>query len=418
MSKPFVFLSGLLALALAAGPAAAQDFGLDLSGETPADQPQQNTEEGESTGSEDPSGGMSLDLSTAPVDAADLRPRVVVLGLDTPDRAGAAAAKRWLRWLEGLARRNSQVAPGPTSQEAQQQLEGAYDTALRCEEASCFAEPAGTLDADLLVTSRLQQEGRSWVLRLWTYDRDRGVVEEDVVTGRSPKDSGFLKQSGNTLSQRLQELARPRAMLKVTANVPQAVVRVGERVLGVGNVEARLPPGEVALAVEAEGFESYTETLKLGAGETRQVEARLQLAGGPAPEGPPEEAVAVTKKSRARGGGGSGSLFTRPAFYTALAGLVAMGVGVAVGQGTRDVSNRLEDADGDGVLDVTRDEYLKARSKANLSTALVAGGGAVAGASALWLVLIPTRSEPQPSALAPAGAQGGSALHLVVGGSF
>jgi hypothetical protein len=98
-----------------------------------------------------------------------------------------------------------------------------------------------------------------------------------------------------------------------------------------------------------------------------------------------------------------------------------VGAGVIVGQGAKKVGARALDADGNGIADITRQERLSAQRQANLSTALVAGGAAAAGASLVWLVLVPTRGEaPQgASAMAPGSGGGGStSLHLFVGGSF
>jgi hypothetical protein len=60
--------------------------------------------------------------------------------------------------------------------EVREKLAGGYAAALRCGEASCLAEAADTLEADLLVTSRLALEDDGWTLRLWTYDRDRKLL--------------------------------------------------------------------------------------------------------------------------------------------------------------------------------------------------------------------------------------------------
>jgi hypothetical protein len=117
--------------------------------------------------------------------------------------------------------------------------------------------------------------------------------------------------------------------------------------------------------------------------------------------------------------GGGPSLFKRPALYTALVGLAAVGAGVVLGMGAKDVESRAGDADGDGIFDVSRKERLDAQSQANLATALIAGGGVVAAGSVVWLVVVPTRTAPAATSLEPGGGGGASsALHLIVGGSF
>jgi hypothetical protein len=215
------------------------------------------------------------------------------------------------------------------------------------------------------------------------------------------------------------ELAKPRSLLKVSVNVSQAVVRVGPRMLGVGNVEAKLPPGEVQLVVEADEYSTYTKTLTLTPGKTEEVAVRLEL-NGPAPEGPPADAVAGLGKKKPAKASGGGSLFSRPALYTAVVGLAAVGVGAALGASSKGIIGRAQ-PDATGVVGVTRSEYQAAQQQGSLATALMAGGGALAGGSLLWLVIVPSRAEPPSSSLGPVSSgagKSGTTLHLVVGGSF
>jgi len=413
MRIPNTCLYSLLALVLAASPALAQEdpggFGLDLSEETTTNEQQEQEEQA-------PPADTGLDVSGS---AGDLRPRVVLLGLDTPDRAGAAQAKRWVRWLQGVVQRNRQVAVVANPVTARQQLEGGYEGALRCQEASCFTDAASTLDADLLVTARLALEDDGWTLRIYTYDNDRREVETDVLSGKSPKDSRFILKSGTALEQRLGSLARPRALLRVSSNVPQAVVRVGDRVLGVGTVEARMPPGEARVTVEANDYEPFNQSVTLEPGQTQQVRAQLELAG-PAPEGPSEEpaprVVSRAPAPRPASGAGGPSLFSRPPLYTAILGLAAVGAGFWMGQQSQGISSRIQDADGDGVLDLTRSDYLAARQQSALATGIIAGGGALAGGSLLWLLVVPAAPQSKPSVASTSGAN--PTLHFVLGGSF
>ncbi len=411
MPNRFVLSGALLLalLALAPAPARAQGgFGLDLSGDST---PQAPLEQGEEPPPD--SGSLGLDLSSGP--NAELQPRLAYVGLDTPERAGAAVSKRWVGWLQSAAFRTGRVVRAADPAETRKQLGAEYAALVRCQEAECMKAAADTLDADLLTTSRLALEDDGWTLRLWTYDRDRGVVETDTVTGRKPADSAFIREAGTVLARRVTELARPRALLKVTCNVSQAVVRVGERMLGVGSVEAKLPPGEVQLIVEADDYTPSTRTLTLVPGETKEVAVRLEL-NGPSPEGPGLDAVANLKSSRKKSSGPS--VFSRPALYTTVLGLAAVGAGVALGMGLRDVGQA---TDAEGVRQITRTEYLAAQRKDALATALMAGGGAVAAGSLVWLIVVPARSEPVSSSVAPvagAPASPGMALHFVFGGSF
>ncbi len=412
MRTPAVPLTGLLALALVAAPAQAQ-LGLDLSDETEAPE---STEEQEVPAEEAAPMGMGLDLSGDVKPSPELLPRVVFLGMDTPERAGAAQASRWLKALtRALEGTSSRAVPGATPGEARERLVEGYGAALRCAEASCLAEPAETLDADLLLTSRLALEDEGWTFRLWTYDRDRNQVEVEAVTGRSPRDSKFIRASMALLADRVKAQARPRALLRVNVNVPHAVVRLGERTLGVGSVERRVAPVESSLIVEADEYAPFARTVPLRPGETSTVEVYLESAGPP-PESP-SDLVAEARRERSS----APTIFSRPALYSAAVGVLAVVAGVVVGQQAKKTASRAPDANGDGIADITRKERIDAKRQVNLSTALVAGGAGVAGASAVWLVLVPARGEPARAtpSVGPVGDSGAStALHLIVGGSF
>ncbi|TQF17348.1 hypothetical protein FJV41_03425 [Myxococcus llanfairpwllgwyngyllgogerychwyrndrobwllllantysiliogogogochensis] len=405
MRIPVVLPVAMLALALLARPARAQEqggLGLDLSSETSSQE----------SPSEQPGGqDMGLDLRAEDENAVSLTPRFVLLGLDTPERAGSQQASVWLRELAKGAMSSGMVAFGAGPREVRERLEANYDAALRCSQASCLAEPAESLDADLLTTARLSLEDAGWTLRAWTYDRDKGVVHEDVVSGRNPKDAAFQQEAATKLGNRMMALGRPRALLKVSVNVPTAVVKAGERILGVGSVEARLPPGTMQVEVSADEYASFTRTVTLKPGGREELEVRMEISG-PAPEGP-EDAVARQVAKRGRGT----PIYKRPAFYTALVGLAAVGVGAVLGKGAKDVEGRAKDADGDGMLDVSRKERLDAQSQAKLSQWLAIGGGAVTAGSVTWLLVVPSHSEaPTPAGTVSAGAA--TAVHVIVGGSF
>ena len=403
MRIPIFAPAAFVALVLLAPSSWAQEgLGLDLSSETSAPAP---------AAAQQPGLDMGLDLREEDPKAA-LLPRFVLLGLETPERAGAEQARAWLKELARGALSSGMVTLGANLQEARERLDAGYDAAVRCSAATCLAEPAESLDADLLTTARLSLEDAGWTLRAWTYDRDRNIVHEDVVSGRNPKDAAFQKEAAGKLSNRMMMLGRPRAMLKVTVNVPQAVVKVGERILGVGSVEARLPPGKHVVEISADEYSTVTKTLDLKPGAREEVEARLEISG-PAPEGPEE---AVARLSRSRAGGGT-PIYKRPAFYSALVGLAAVGVGAVMGMGAKDVEKRAVDADGDGVIDVTRKERLDAKSQADLATALLIGGGVATAGSVTWLLVVPSRSEaPAPTSAGTGSAA--TAVHVVVGGSF
>ncbi|XXF78987.1 PEGA domain-containing protein [Myxococcaceae bacterium GXIMD 01537] len=385
---------GLLSCALLASPAHAQEeggFGLDLTGETapPEDTPP-------ATGGAD-----------------DVLPRFALVGLETTDRQGASVASRWQASLLRAVGAARQVSLPFNVTQTQERLGEGHDAALRCGEAACMAAPADVLDADLLVNGRLAREGKQWTLRLFTYDRDRGEVEQTVVSGKGPRDAKFLRAATEVLVAHVRTVARPRARLQLNVNVPEAVTHAGARKLGAGSLQARLAAGEVTLTVSAEGYAPFSRTVSLPPGELTPVDVRLEPRRA-APADAAADALKVSSKSSS-----GTSLLKRPAFYTTLVGLAAVGAGVAMGLQAKSVEERARDANGDGVLDISRREFRDAEKKAQLATLLMAGGGAVAGSSMLWLVLVPARSAA-PTSVNVGGASAGAStdIHLFAGGSF
>ncbi|WP_224365014.1 PEGA domain-containing protein [Hyalangium versicolor] len=413
-------LSGLLTLSLmlvapVVGAQQGGGMGLDLSGSDSSQSDTTENPESPAGGDEQP-GSIGLDLS-GEVSNSELLPHVALVGLDTPERAGAAVAGKWLKGLFTAARSNAQWVMNTPLKAVREKLGKEYGATLRCAQANCFADAAETVEADLLVTTRLALEDDGWTFRVWTYDRDRNRVETDSVTGRTPRDVKFQKAGADLLSQQLKRLARLRSIIVVKVNVPQAVTKLGDKTLGVGNIQRNVPPGESTLLVEADGFTTYNKPVTLKPGEKTSVEAFLQLPG-PGPEGPVSEVVAeaTTKKSSS-----APAILKRPAFYTAIIGALAVGAGVVVGMQAKKTADDAQDTDGDGIANITRKERIDLASQANLSTALLAGGAAVAGGSVLYLVLMPTRSEAPKATVEPGtgtGSTPSTAIHLLVGGSF
>lgn len=103
-------------------------------------------------------------------------------------------------------------------------------------------------------------------------------------------------------------LERMPATLRVASDVSGASVRLGLEQLGLAPIAVQKPPGAYRVVVEKRGFERYTSDVKLSAGETTSLRAKLV-----------EERVPVTK---------------RWWFWTAAVGVVA-GAAVATFAATR-----------------------------------------------------------------------------------
>jgi hypothetical protein len=136
-------------------------------------------------------------------------------------------------------------------------------------------------------------------------------------------------------------------------------------------------------------------------GKTEEVQVRLELngprrKGRPRTRWPPEEEVGqvLLLSLLLRGG----SLFSRPALYTAVVGLAAVGRG----GGAR---LELQGASSAGPSRMPMAWWASPGPSTRPPAAGVAGhgplagGGALAGGSLLWLVIVPSRAEPPSSSL-------------------
>jgi PEGA domain len=99
----------------------------------------------------------------------------------------------------------------------------------------------------------------------------------DLVVNRT-----FAPGSRSELPLLLERLP---ATLKVASDVPGASVRLGLEQLGLAPINVQKPPGAYRVLVEKRGFERYTSEVRLNAGETTSLRAKLV-----------EERIPVTKR--------------------------------------------------------------------------------------------------------------------------
>lgn len=362
-----------LVLTLVAGLAQAQGFGLDLS----------NSE------------GLGLDL-TGP----ELRPSAAVVGgvwgdAPAPDSFDASLVDA----LDASARFSKVMNAGEVATALPDP-----EAARTCADDVCAAALADALDVDLLFLSH-SDSSRGEPLSLIVYSRDtRGL--ERIALGNAVSRRTLASGARDQLHAILEPATPLRALIKLTANVEGASVRYGQRELGAVAPELRVAPIPDILRISHPGYRTFELELSPSAGETIEVDATLEV------ERPPEVAeLAPVPEVQASSSGTP--LYERPGFLMVLAGVAAVGLGFGIGAAAKSVEGRAVDANADGVLDITRAEALGAQRNAVFANVLVAGGLAVAGGGAAWLVLAPT--------VTPAtSASGATTLHtgLVLAGGF
>lgn len=422
----------VLAAALAL-PASAQEFGLDLTDSTqsaPAPKPKRrpkrkprvepppapSPEDSPAVSIEPSDGQFGLDLS-AP-SSPDLRPTLVVLGVGikpaaegaSPSEADGALARRTASTLLAEAGKEGRFRI-ITPDEARERLGDGYEAALQCSEASCFEQALEMLDAERALGAQVMVGGGQEVsVRLNGFSRGKGEVETTDVGSGGPPRPAFQQAIAADAQRLLGSLSTLLAQLKLTTNVPDATVNLGERTLGAGSLEAQVSAGRHTLRLIAAGHAPFERDITLEPGQTLEVEANLTTAVAKVPDYVDPDLEAATGGTKRSGP----ALTFRPGWVVALGGVVVAAVGVGFGASAQAVASRATDANGDGVLDVTRQEMLAAQGNATLANVLVGTGGAMVVGGGLWFLLAPA---PRAPAVALGGG-GGVGLQAVAGGTF
>lgn len=333
---------------------------------------------------------LGLDLSDGP----DLRPSIAVVGIGTPNDADAASkarADKLAKALVAATRKTSWFVKVVEPEECAKTLGDAYAAALSCDTADCLVDLARQLGVDRVLASQIEFPADGPNLKLSAVDAGPGESSLEVVDVLSQgKPAGFERSVAQAFKPLLQKLSTPLGTLKVVPSEPGATVEVNGRVLGTGTVEKPLAAGSLKVRVTAPDFQPYEITFTLEPKGKQTVEAGLQkklLSAAPqAGEAPPVETSKPSEPST--------PFYERGGLYLAIAGLAAVGVGVAYAVRANDVKSRMTDANKDGVMDVTRWQRNQAIKDAQLANILMGAGGGVALGGALWFIFEPAPGMP------------------------
>lgn len=346
---------------------------------------------------------LSLDLT----DSTDYRPTAALVGIgagddQAPPELGAKlkvdqVAASAVAAAEKLGLYAKVLSPA----EAFGRLSEEYGEAFRCAEAGCMAKLAARLNVNqVLVGQLVREEGRT-LMRLRSYTRFTDALDSLEVPAERPRD--FERGTVSAVESALKKAAAVLGIVKVQSPTPGASARLGAHPLGPLPVSTSVPPGSYALTVEAPGHLPDEVELEIAVGQTREVESNLV----PRPaEAPPVAVGPVPVLPRSLPPAEGGSLFRRPGWYVALAGVAALTAGAFLGSQAKAIEARAQDGNGDGALDITRREANLARRNASLANAFFGlGSAAVAGGTA-WILLTPTAPTFQEPDTAPVAMMG------------
>lgn len=364
-------------------------------------------------------GGFGLDL-TGDTPRIDLRPTLALIGvavkpsgggpITAPGATDRALAERITSTLLGEARKSGsfQVL---TPDEVRTKLALGYADALRCAEPQCLERILRQLDAERALIIQLTPAVKETQVRLIGFSRAQRSVETADVENEGPPRDELQTAIADNAQPMLQKLAAPLAVLKVTPTPATAKVLLGGVELGTGAIEKKVSAGTYLLRITADGMAPFERDITLEPGGALDVPvslSSLQPGARVAAYEDPDMAPGV----RASAGGGP-AIWSRPGFYVALGGLAVVAAGAGMGAMAQSVGARAVDANGDGVLDITRGEALAAERNALLGNILMGVGGAAIAGGAAWMFIAPS---PRPASAAV--GSGGMGLTVVAGGTF
>lgn len=349
---------------LMAAPAFAQDFELDLSEEKPPKPP------------------------------PELRPTIAVLSVTAADKEEASIGRA--KQLESeLLKQLAQSDDFQTVMEPSlvtKTLEADAAKAETCNDWGCFEALAKQLKVHRVVRLTVAKAGAGSEVTVLAYDpgfselltlqQDSGEKAERSFLGvagksQAQKDREFIKKIAPFLKTAMAKLATANGKISVDSPEASAAATIDGAEAGIGSFEAIVQRGKHVVKVAVAGFEPFEETVTVEPLETATVKVTLKAKALEAP--PP---VAVKQEATGK------PLYQRPGLYVAVAGAVAVGVGIAFGQMAAGVQKQV-DAGGDPV-GVTRAAAKAAPTQAMLANILVGAGAAMIAGGAVWVILTPT----------------------------
>lgn len=292
------------------------------------------------------------------------------------------------------------------------------DAAKKCNDFECFEGMLAATKAHRLVRFTVAKAGAGSTVTMVGFDpgfnevlsqtADSGEKAEKTtfagVQGKTQaqKDREFLRNVGPAVKEWLGKLSTLNGKL-VVDNVEQAAqVSIDGVEVGTGSFDTVVQRGNRRVKVTAAGYLPFEQQVAIEPGKTATLKVSLVAK--------PVDVVREAKPEPARGP----SVFARPGLYVAVAGAIAAGVGVALGQASAGVSARLK-AGGDPVA-VTRTEAKTAATQAVLANVLVGVGGAAVVGGVVWVIVTPAVG-PSKNSLEPSESSIGGAV-IEFGGRF
>ena len=375
---------------------------------------------------------LGLDLTEAEV-PEEFRPALAVIGVSAVAGSEEKEVNRAKLLEAELTRQttgNTKFGRVMMPAEVADALGPDAAAARSCVEVVCLKALAEKLAVQRVITASVAKAGATSLLTVLGADTTLATVlsataesgekaEKQMIGGFSgisgksqvQKDKDFVKKSTPVFFDILGKLSTPLGKLMVDCFENTAETTLDGKVVGKGSFSLVLPHGSYQVQTNGDGFLPFQKNIKL---ESMQVEnVRVTLIARPL-----EKPVASASTKPVK----SASLFERPGLYVAAAGVVAIGIAIGLGASTLSVSDK--DVNGDGVLDITRQQVKSAQGAAIAADLLYGVGGAAIVGGGLWMLLTPTKKTtagptgPRPSDEPDAGGASGFTFMIGAQGTF
>ena len=369
--------------------------------------------------------GLDFSEEKTPV---EFRPSIAFVGVtpEQPEEPLAARAKLLEAELFKLIGESEQFAAVKSPLEAAT----VSTTARKCLDFACLEALAEKLGVQRIVMGTLGKSGPGTVLTLYGFDPtlpavlpmsiESGEKQEKAQLGgfagiagksQAQRDKEFLGKTKGPFNEMLKKIATPLGKLAIDVIEQKAVTRVRGKELGTGSFEKAMPVGTYEVEVVSDEYQPFTSSVTIE--PAKKAVVKVSLVAKPVEVAPLPVVTAEPAPA----------FYKRPGLYVVLAGAIVMGLGFMFGGMAKSTENRAKDADLDGYIDITRSQAQTAKTQALLANILVATGGVMMGAGAIWafvIPLIPSKSGGQaPAGPAPGDPEGsGFGFSAAVGGTF
>lgn len=372
--------------------------------------------------------GFELDLSEPEI-PAEFRPTIAVIGVSsgeaTEDPVIVSRSKQLEAELVKSATANAAFGNVMNPGQVAEALGAGAADARKCTDYACLNEIAKKLKVDRLIRGSVTRSGPASLLTLQGFDPGLAEVigatvesnersEKAQIGGfagiqgksQAAKDREFVKKATPLFFEVLEKIKTSNGKVVVDSAEPTSITLLNGSELGMGSFEKVVPRGTYEVKVAAVGYNTYETKITVEPQKVETVKVTLvakEIA---------QKVVVVEEVRKAT------PLFERPGLYIAVAGAIAVGVGVALGLSAKGVEARAV-KDANGVVPISRTAAKGAQTNAMLFNVLVPAGSVLVAGGTLWVILTPGAGKKKEEA-PPVDAAQGSGFGVMAGyrGSF